>query len=388
MGFVYDAIQLCYWSGGCIALGFATAILQQLGYGNSAIGLISSFSSVLGFGLTMAVSRRIDRRGGRSAADWMVVIALVQAGLLASILLLPKPGIFPAVCYTAYMALTLCMSSVVSKLYMDLTRAGIPIRFGLSRGVGSAGYAVTSLCAGWLMARIAETGLLLLGYGLFLIAALLALSLRPRLPKEPPAPAPDCGGWKQGFFGAAPGFALLVLGISLVSAANKTVTVFLVNIVQNVQGNTRTFGVVSGYLAVLEVPVIFLFSRLRRKFSLPCLLLCSMIFYTLKIAGFAMAGSVTALLLASSLHAFSTGIFQPASVEYIRDTIPHRYTATAQGLMTGLPMLVSFAATSLFGILLDSSSVRGNLIILTLLALCGTLVCWAAMYKKGGNRNG
>ena len=205
---------------------------------------------------------------------------------------------------------------------------------------------------------------------------------------EPPAPAPTQGGWKRGLLDAAPGFALLILGISLVSAANKTVTVFLVNIVRSVQGDMAAFGMLSGYLAVLEVPVILLFPRLRRKFSLPALLLCSMLFYTLKIAGFAMADSVTALLAASSLHIFSTGIFQPASVEYVRETIPHRYTATAQGLMTGLPMLVSFAATSLFGILLDRGSVRSNLIILALLALCGTLLCRPAMNQKGGNQNG
>lgn len=384
MGFVYTAIQLCYWSGGCIALGFATAILQQLGYDNGAVGLITSFSSVLGFALTLAVSRQIDRRGGSSAVNWMAVLAVVQAGLLAPILL----GIFPALCYTVYMGLTLSMSSVVSKLYMDLTHAGIRVRFSLARGIGSAGYAVTSLCAGRLMDRLHGTGLLLLGSGLFLISALLALGLRSRLAMEPPAPAPTQGGWKRGLLDAAPGFALLILGISLVSAANKTVTVFLVNIVRSVQGDMATFGMLSGYLAVLEVPVILLFPRLRRKFSLPALLLCSMLFYTLKIAGFAMADSVTALLAASSLHIFSTGIFQPASVEYVRETIPHRYTATAQGLMTGLPMLVSFAATSLFGILLDWGSVRSNLIILALLALCGTLLCRTAMNQKGGNQNG
>ncbi|MBR3237843.1 MAG: MFS transporter [Oscillospiraceae bacterium] len=381
---LYTMMQICYWTGGCIALGFAAAFLHDMGFDNARVGLISASSSLLGFVLMLGVSARIDRAGTGAVNRWVCGLVLAQSVVLAGLLSAEKPGVTAALCYTLYMALTLVLSSLLSKLYIDLRRAGIPIRLGLARGLGSLGYALASLSAGFLMGTLPDLGILGIGHGLFLLTALLAVLLRKDTAdagETEAASATEKRAPVRELLRSSPLFLLLVAGVSLVSAANRTVTVFLVNVVENVGGDMRSFGAVSSYLALLEVPVIFLFAQMKKRWSLSALLVTSMLFYTLKLGGFVLAGSVPMLLLASSLHAFSTGIFQPASVEYVRETIPHRCTATAQGLMTGVPLFLSAATTVLFGSMLDGSSVSATLLLLLAAAALGTALCLAAVLR-------
>ena len=377
---LYGGIQLFYWAGGSVALGFAVAFLQALGFGNAQAGTVSAFASLLGCLLMLAVSRRIDRGGAGAVYRWSWLLVLGQTLALGSILLLRKQAFAAALFYTLYLALTLTLSSTVAKLYIDLKRGGVPIRFGIARGFGSLGYALTSLSAGFLLARFHPFVLLPAGQGLFLLMGLLLLPLRRGAPAEEPAAREETGAAPAAPLGAfllqSRLFLLLVAGISLVSAANKTLTTFLVNVVQSVGGNTEDFGAVSGYLALIEVPATFLFVWLKKRWRLSALLVASMCFYTLNIAGYTFAGSVTMLLLASSLHAFSTGIFQPASVDYVRQIIPHEHTGLAQAMMTGGPLLFSFVSTIGFGRLLDGYRVSVTLSLLLALAALGTALCF------------
>lgn len=111
-----------------------------------------------------------------------------------------------------------------------------------------------------------------------------------------------------------------------------------------------------------------------------------MIFYVFKICGYALAGSVTGLLFASTFQAFSTGLFQPSSVEYIRENIPHSYSATANSLMSGMPMLFSFFATVYFGKVLDRYSTGYALRILLITAVIGCGICTVSILAAGGKR--
>ena len=175
---LYGMIQFLYWAGGSVALGFAVAFLQELGFDNARAGLVSAFASLLGGLMMLAVSRRIDRCGAGAVYRWSRLLVLAQCLVLGGILLLREQAFAALLFYTLYLALTLTLSSPVAKLYIDLKRGGVPIRFGIARGFGSLGYALTSLSAGFLLARFHPCVLLPAGQGLFLLMGLLLLPLR------------------------------------------------------------------------------------------------------------------------------------------------------------------------------------------------------------------
>ncbi|MBQ3211836.1 MAG: MFS transporter [Oscillospiraceae bacterium] len=388
LNIAYCLIQFIYWTCGCIAIGFASAFLGKIGYSNSSIGLISAISSVLGFILMLSVSQHVDKNGGHAVYSSLMTGISVQAAALLLVFIIRIPCIAVSISYIVFMSITHIINTLISKLYMDLKEIGFEINFGIARGLGSLGYAMTSIFAGSLLMSIHPIFMLFICLCLFLILLSISLYIRKNaLAQYNIISAPGCVKRADGlslsnFIMSYKSFVFLVIGISLVSASNKTLTVFLVNIVDGVGGNARHFGIISAYLALIEVPVSFLFSNLKKRYSVSLLLFFSMVFYTLKITGYTFAGSFGVLIAASSLQAFSTGIYQPSAVEYVRENIPYNSTALAQSLMTGLPLLFSFISTVVFGFLLDKFSVSHVLPFTMLLAILGTAICLVCLLNR------
>jgi len=384
----YCLIQFIYWTCGCIAIGFASAFLGKIGYSNSSIGLISASSSVMGFVLMVSVSQYVDIKGGNAVYPALITSISTQVAALLLVFIIRIPCLAVSISYIVFMSITHLINTLISKLYMDLKKAGYEINFGIARGLGSLGYALTSLFAGSMLVSIHPVFILFVCICLFL--ALLSISLYIRKKALPQYTSDSSQNIVKSaketsllsFIWSNKSFLFLVIGISIVSASNKTLTVFLVNIVDGVGGNTRHFGVISAYLALIEVPVSFLFSNLKKRYSVSLLLFFSMVFYTLKITGYTFAGSFGVLIAASSLQAFSTGIYQPSAVEYVRENITHNSTALAQSLMTGLPLLFSFISTVVFGFLLDKFSVSHVLPFTMLLAILGTAICLVCLLNR------
>ena len=388
LNIIYCVIQFLYWTGGCIAIGFAAAVLGELGYTNSAIGVISAVSSVIGFALMLATSVYIDRKSGKAILAIMALAVSAQILCLIPILRAKEPGMVVSVCYIIYLSLAHVLNNAVTKLYIDLKYAGADIDFGIARGIGSLAFACTSAIAGSVMEQYSHSLILISGQAAFLGSMIFCLSIKnkagnnnqtvlSRKDREKPSSRGSFAG-KYGLF------ILLTAGISLVSASNKTLTVFLVNIVKNVGGSMRSFGIISGYLAFIEIPITLMYSLIRKKFSVPFLLAASLCFYTLKIAGYMLAGNTAMLIAASSLQVFSTGIFQPSTVEYVRENIDHDQTGVAQSMINGMPLIFSCVFTAIFGVLLDGFSVSFLLPLVFAAATAGTAISFACLII--GNR--
>lgn len=382
---LYCLVQILYWAGGCIAVGFAAAFLGELGFSNTIIGLIISVSSVAGFALMLSVSARVDAGGGRLLFRSFNATALLQAALLLAVFFVRRPTPFTALCSIAYLAATHLLGSLVTKLYIDLRKVGCEINFGVARGLGSLSYAVCSFLAGRASALRPGAFYQFAGLGCFLLVLLLALVLHglPALSQleGDGEKAPHSAAYALDFLRADRLFLALAIGVALVSAANKTTASFLVNIVESIGGDREAFGLVNGYLALVEVPVILLYSRIRKRFSSSSLLLASMVFFLLKTTAFTFIRSVAPLLLASTLQAFSVGLYQPSSVDFVVEKLPHEHSATAQSCLSGMPLLFSFVTTIVFGWLLDRFPVPSCLLMLLLCSLVGTLICFVAIRR-------
>lgn len=381
----YCLVQFLYWAGGCVAVGFATAFLTEIGFANAEIGLITSVSSVIGFTLMMAVSALIDLHRGKALRNSLFGTVALQTVLLLMIYILRRPNLVTALGYILYMSSAHLLYSLVTKLYIDLNKVGFQINFGIARGLGSAAYALASFLAGWVKAAKPSSFFQFVGQGCFLGVLIISLLLCRLLTVEP-GQQPN-GNHSRNTFAAALHliradrfFLLLVIGVALVSACNKTLTAFLVNVVNHAGGDIKSFGVLNGYLALIEVPVILLYSRFRRRFSARALLLTSMICFTLKMAAFTFIHNIPVLLLASTLQAFSVGLYHPSTVDFVIERLPHERTATGQSLLSGMPLLFSFVSTIVFGSLLDRYSVPSCMLLLLILSVAGTLVC--ARYIK------
>ena len=378
---LYCLVQMLYWSSGFTTVGYATAYLGKIGFSNSSIGLITAVAGLVGFALVFCLSVRIDRRGPASLYRAIVGILLIQIALITFFRASQNAELLPAVLYALFLSHGHVMNSLFSKLYIDLKKRGVQIDFGIARGLGSLAFASSSFAIGYMLAHHPDVyvhSLTLALYTLLLLITLALQFLSSTLPVDRES-APESAEKKTPirfgpFLRDYRFFMILVLGIALVSASNKTFTTFLVNVVEGVGGDTRSFTTISGFLALIEIPVMLYFSKIRRRHSISSMLLLSLTLYAVKLGGAAAARSLPVLFAAVTAQTFAAGLYHPASVEFIREMIPHKDTAKCQALLDGVPVFVSFVTISGFGVLLDSISVRAVCFLLFALALAGTVI--------------
>lgn len=378
---LYCLVQMLYWSSGFTTVGYATAYLGIIGFSNSSIGLITAVAGLIGFALVFCLSVWIDRAGTDSLYYAVIFILLLQVLMIAFFAFSRNAGLLPAVFYSLFLSHVHVMNSLFSKMYMDLKKRGNHINFGIARGLGSLAYAGSSFAIGYLLAHRPEVfihSLTLVFYILLLLIILTLQRLACRLPEKHESVS-VAGEEKNklhigAFFREYRFFLVLVLGISLVSASNKTFTTFLVNVVKGLGGDTRSFTTITGFLALIEIPVMLFFSKIRRKHSIASMLLLSLILYAVKLGGAAAAQSLPVLFAAVTAQTFAAGLYHPASVEFVREMIPYKDTAKCQALLDGAPVFVSFLTITGFGALLDTLPTRSVCILLFALAMLGTIV--------------
>lgn len=383
---LYCLAQMLYWSSGFATVGYAAAYLGSIGFSNRAIGLITALAGLTGFALVLALSVWIDRAGDGALTLGIGGVLVSQLLLIICLAAYRYAGFLPALLYTLFLSLGHVMNSLFSKLYIDLKTRGMGIDFGLARGLGSLAFAGSSFSIGYLLAQrpgLYVHWLTLVFYVLLLLVTLSLRLLCRRLPGKPESVS--AAKRKETPLRIGPFlrdyrlFLVLVLGISLVSAANKTFTTFLVNLVVELGGDIGAFTRITGFLALIEIPVMLFFSRLRKRHSISAMLLMSLLLYAVKLGGAAAARSLPVLFAAVTAQTFAAGLYHPASVEFIRETIPHRDTAKCQALLDGAPVFVSFLTITGFGTLLDSLPARTVCLLLFLLALLGTFLSQAVI---------
>lgn len=385
---LYCLVQILYWSSGFATVGLAAAYLGRIGFSSGSIGFITAAAGPIGFMLVLCLSVRIDRAGPDTLYRVIAGLLTVQILLIAGLALSRYAGVVTALLYTLFLSHAHVMNSLFSKLYINLKKCGLRIDFGVARGLGSLAYGCSSFAAGYLMARHPERfvhSLTLIFYTLllFVILALRMLSRRVPLPPDPVSPpAEEHPPLRLGaFLWNYRLFFVVALGLSIVSASNKTFTTFLVTIVEELGGDIRSFTAITGFLALIEIPLMLFFSKLRRKRDVPAMLLASLLLYAAKLGGAAWARSLPVLFAAVTAQAFAAGLYHPARVEYVREVIPHRDTAKCLAILDGTPVFLSFLTILGSGRLLDSIPARTVCLLLFLLALLGTLISGSVIFR-------
>ncbi len=371
----YAASQAAFWMSFCVFIGFAAVYLQALGYSNSALGAILAAGNLLGALLGPGLSSWIDRDARVTAARLTPPVLAAQAASLALLVCFPVRGAVTTVCFTLYIAFGTAVNSLNLKLYDDAVYAGLRVDYAFARGFGSLAYVLVSVALGALVERVSARAVPLAGLALsaFQFAAYLQLSRR--IPSAGAQGAAAAQGRPMAAFARAnPRFCVLLLGTAIIFFAHNTIANFLINVTRNVGGDTGTMGFVNGFMALVEIPVMLLYSRLFGKKKPAVLLRISFVFFTLKTAAVAAARSVPALTAAFLLQAPSFALYTAAVVPYVSETVAHEDSAKAQSLAFTMSTVGAMLASLISGRLFDALPVTATLWIGCAACALGTAV--------------
>lgn len=376
----YSAVQGTFWMGYCVCISFAAVYLQGIGYSNAQLGVVMAIGNLLGAVLGPELSDRIDR--SETLTAWRLIfpwLALEAAALLV-LALHPVKDAVTSAAFVGFIAFSISLNSLNLKLFVDCVHSGHAVDYGVARGTGSGCFVLLSVALGALVSRTSVHILPWTGLAMVLLQAAAHAALRRGyVPARRKAEAFSARGRAMGaFLRGEPRFVILLLGTALIYFGHNTSTNFLINVTRHAGGDTGTMGLLNGFMAAVEIPVMVFFGRLRGGRKSASLMRLSFAFFALKAAVMPLAGSVPLLFAVLLLQAPSFALYTAVIVDYVAETVPFADSGKAQSLAFSMTTLGAVLASLIAGKLYDTLSVPA-----TLWIACGITAAGVALAMLG-----
>lgn len=384
----YSAVHSCYWSIFCSSCSFAAVYLLSMQYSNSQIGLVLAAANLISVFLQPAVAAFADRSRKVFLKNFIAAFLGAACTLAAARFLIPgAPPLLLALLLILELVVLFSLQPLVISLGIRIIDRGVPINFGLARGMGSMAYAVLSVLLGFLVDRAGTTPLAAVSVILYIILGILVLTfareqfrqpapvpVHPERPAEKAAAGHREPGGRPAFLTKNRSFFILLIAVTLAFCSHSVIGNYLIQITESVGGTAKEMGIASGISAAIELPAMVFFGLLVKKIRCSTILKSSLCFFLMKAVLTLAATNVTTLYAAQIFQACAYAQFIPASIFYVNQIIEKEDAVKGQAYMTSAAALGSVAASLLGGWLLDGPGVSGMLAAGAAAALLGFII--------------
>lgn len=380
----YAAVQGAYFIGYGAIYSFASAFLLARGFANSQIGIIIALSNVIAAFVQPAVASYADRPGAVPVK--YLTAGLTALGMALSVLLLVLPvGLLSTALFEVLIVtLELSVQPLISAMGFEHINRGVNVNYGLARSAGSIAYAVLTFVLGQIITFWGED-VLPLSYVLVFALFLAATLSFPR----PPQAAPDdragharAAGSPAAFFRRYPGYAVMLIGLTLIFTQHYAQNNYLLQIVRHLGGDSGDFGIAISLSAVMELPTMLAFSYLVRRFPAGRLLLISCVCYLGKAVMMTLATGVPMVFASQGMQMLAFALYTPASVYYANSSIADEDKVKGQAYLTVTMMLGGVFGSLSGGWLIDSFGFAVMQRGLTVVSAAGVLIAGAGICKN------
>jgi predicted MFS family arabinose efflux permease len=134
---------------------------------------------------------------------------------------------------------------------------------------------------------------------------------------------------------------------------------FLPYLVDAVGGDTAQLGLLVGYKALLEIPMLLLMKPMRKRFPLPVIIVLAGVLYIAEFALYSRTGSFMHILLIQTLSGFANGVMIGSAANYVFSLAPAGLTSTAQTVSGAMSSISTIIGSLLGGELITLVGVRG-----------------------------
>ena len=389
--FRYAVINISYFACFCCIHAYAAVFLLDAGFSNTLIGINLALANILSVVLQPIVAGLIDKKGrltNRNAALFCTLSMIIGSLLL----LFVKGNIaFVFVIYLIIYMIQMLYQPLLIALNFEYAKAGVKIYFGLARGLGSAGFAVTSAFIGGIVeAR---------GVNVLMIASVIALAVsavflyffkKPVGSLEGPAEDPSDTSLSSlgpnnnifDFIKVYPKFTVFVLGAVLLFFGHNAINDFFIQIITPLGGNETTMGYAIFLAALLELPTMAAIGLLMKKISCGMLLRIAGVFFLLKIIIITVASSMTGVYISEALQMCAYAVFIPASAYYVDEVMKPSDAVKGQAFVNCSITLGGVFSNLICGSVLDRKTPVAMLTIGAVVTLIGAVVVAFSVEKN------
>lgn len=372
----YAYIQGLYWMSFAAVMSFSSIYLLDAGFSNTQIGLLIAAAGIISAVLQPLVASYADKTHSPSlkkivlAAD---LILMICSGALLALYhrSLPLTGFF----FGSSILLLQLLTPLVNSLGTESLNQGKSLNFGVSRGMGSVAYAI----AAYVLGRInAKTGAISIPVSTLLIYACFTLALF-AFPFVKTAKTPGGGAKKEGagpleFFVRYKRFSVLLIGCVLLYISHVLINNFCFQITLAKGGQSSEMGFSMALASILELPTMFLFTRMVKKVRCDIWLRISGVFLMLKALGTLLAPGIPSFYAVQALQMGGWALITVSSVYYVNGVMEEQDAIKGQAYFTMTYTIGSVLASLIGGSLIDRAGVTAMLIFAAVCATIGMFI--------------
>ena len=384
----YIAMQMGFWAMFAAIVAYQTALLLDRGFTNGEAGLMTSVRCLAGIVFQPLLGGFADRHP-RVPLKGIVGVSLALS-LAAGVWYWAEPAMGlaqTALVWVVIGGLGVSSYPLMDAMAVQFINDGMPIRYSLGRGLGSLAYAVVCVLLGLQVGQWGvETTLVTF---LLLTAAEIALvftypTWHPKAPAEGRAAA-ERPQSALSLLRSTPRFTLMLAGVLFGLTAVLPLSNFLVNVILSRGGTAADLGLAMFLMGGFELPAAFLFPRLLRRLGSGRILVLSMAFCTLKGVALLLTWNLAGVLLCQPLQMLGYGLFTPASVYFVNESVPPADRVRGQTIMmVASNGLGGMLGGMLAGFTLDLGGANWMLAGCVACGCVSVLLCLLALPRKRG----
>lgn len=365
----------------CTMYGFASVFLLEKNFENQSIGFILAAANILSVILQPTLGSFIDRLNQLTLKFVISSITVLTILLLAVLSFVSSFALLDALLYTLIVSLTLTLQPLINALAFEQINAGMAINYGLTRGVGSLSFGVTSFLLGQLLSRYNATILPIICLVLYSLLFSLILSFPNVDAKNSSStlsvhPVEDLFVQENTltFIKKYKRFGFLLVGIAFLFLFHTIVNTYLIQIVTSLGGDDSDFGVALMIATICELPAMLGFGYLQQKFKSGKMLIFAGIFFVIRSLAFLFSTSLWMLVIAQLLQGLAFAVYTPAISYYVNKLMSRFDKIKGQTFVVGAATLGSVFGSIIAGSLLDSTTITTMLSVGSIAALIGSIL--------------
>jgi PPP family 3-phenylpropionic acid transporter len=371
---------------------YIAVYLRSTGLELETVGLLIALQAAVSLVAAPIWGAIADRRG--DVRGPILVASLVAAGAAVLIAVVTGPLLLAA----SIALLATGMAGIIPMVDSRAVRlVGQRERFGRARAWGSAAFIVIAIATGATIGRFGPAGMFAL-YGPLLVATGLAAFALLRLPGDDRSGrSPQTRLRGGGTRAALSAFSLSTImaavrqpiigrffvGSVIVWTAFATLQTFVSLRVIQLGGDATAVGATWSVGALVEIPLMFAFPNLARRFGAERLLIVGAIAFGLRAAAVALVSTPWLVVAVSPLAGVGFAFFYVGTVTWVAGALPRGVQATAQGIFTGTAVSIgAIGGAILGGLIAGGLSLPALFVVAAVGHGIGAIVVWQAIGRR------
>ena len=167
----YTVLNVMYFAAFCTLHAYAAVFLLSRGFSNTSIGILLAAANITSALFQPFVAGIIDKGGWLTNRRFIFISCLIiLAGSAVLRVISSQAAVF--VIFALIYMIQFAYQPVMTALCFEYQKKGCDIYYGLARGLGSAGFAVTSALIGSAVTKYGETLLMTVTAVIMIISAI------------------------------------------------------------------------------------------------------------------------------------------------------------------------------------------------------------------------